>query len=83
MWISPGVAVLECIVYLVAAPTPADHMREITLHTGRMSPLPAWTQTGAVVGFEGGTQAVLNITAQLAAHGVPVAAMWLQVYLPC
>ena len=33
---------------------------------------------GLVAGFEGGTEAVRNITAQLVEHGVPVAAMWLQ-----
>jgi hypothetical protein len=54
---------------------------QVTLHTGRMQPLPAWTQTGAIVGYQGGTDAVRNITAQLALHGVPVAGMWLQVRL--
>ncbi len=83
LWVTPDSNSLDVSAYLVQAPQPAAYIQEATLHTGRMSPLPAWTQTGAIVGFEGGTEAVLNITSLLAQHGVPVAAMWLQVRLLC
>jgi len=43
-----------------------------------MAALPAWVGTGAVVGMEGGRDAVLNTTAALLAARVPVAAVWLQ-----
>lgn len=33
---------------------------EITAYTGRMKALPAWTQTGAIVGMQGGTEVVLK-----------------------
>jgi len=33
-----------------------DLITEITAVTGRMHPLPEWTQRGAIVGLEGGTE---------------------------
>ena len=33
-----------------------DLITEITAITGRMKPLPQWTQQGAVAGLEGGTE---------------------------
>ena len=33
-----------------------DLITEITAITGRMKPLPDWTQRGAVAGLEGGTE---------------------------
>ena len=33
-----------------------DLITEITAITGRMKPLPQWTQVGAVAGLEGGTE---------------------------
>ena len=80
-WITDPRGALALTLCAIAAPTPSDFIREATVHTGRMQPLPAWTQTGAIVGFEGGTAAVRNITARLVAHNVPIAALWLQVWL--
>ena len=35
-----------------------DLITEITAITGRMKPLPQWTQQGAVAGLEGGTEVI-------------------------
>lgn len=53
-------------------------IEEITAITGRMKPLPKWTQEGAVVGLEGGTKDVNHILDKLIAAEVPVKAVWLQ-----
>ena len=57
---------------------PLTLLRGISAYTGRMAALPAWVGTGAVVGMEGGRDAVLNTTAALLAARVPIAAVWLQ-----
>ena len=51
---------------------------EITSLTGRMGPLPEWSQRGAVVGLEGGTANVSEIVSRLETAGVPLAGVWLQ-----
>ena len=51
-----------------------------------MEPLPSWTQTGAVLGLEGGTETVLRdleklnpmTTDGVTGGGLPVSALWLQ-----
>jgi hypothetical protein len=45
----------------------------ITAITGRMQGLPEWTQLGAVVGLEGGTENVTEIVNRMYAAGVPMA----------
>eukprot|EP00750_Incisomonas_marina_P008867 INCI15722.1.p1 GENE.INCI15722.1~~INCI15722.1.p1 ORF type:complete len:697 (-),score=100.57 INCI15722.1:2473-4533(-) len=63
---------------ILAGNNPLDLIEQYTLWAGRMQQLPAWTQNGAVVGFEGGTAAVRNVWAQLKAANVPLAGFWLQ-----
>jgi len=63
---------------VMAALSPLELLTEITEVTGRMKPLPAWVQSGAIVGLEGGREVVTNITDTLLAAGVPIAALWLQ-----
>jgi alpha-glucosidase (family GH31 glycosyl hydrolase) len=58
--------------------SPFELIEEITLITGRMKPLPQWTQRGAIVGLEGGTQKVENIIRKIIAHNVTIGAIWLQ-----
>ena len=58
--------------------TPAELIEAYTRLSGRMPPLPAWMQQGAVIGMQGGTAAVRAMAAQLKAAGTPVAAFWLQ-----
>jgi sulfoquinovosidase len=55
-------------------------VRSISEITGRMSPLPAWTQEGAIIGLEGGTDEVLGHMQELLQpeYQLPIAAVWLQ-----
>lgn len=50
----------------------------LTNETGRMQPLPAWVDRGAILGAEGGGARVRAIVAKVAAFGVPLAGVWLQ-----
>jgi len=45
---------------------------------GRLPHPPEWTQRGAIVGLEGGTDAVLSRLRQLLEWDVPVSAVWMQ-----
>jgi alpha-glucosidase len=58
--------------------TPEALIEEYTEYSGRMRPLPGWIVGGAVVGLQGGTEKVLEISNRLEALGAPVAAFWLQ-----
>lgn len=58
--------------------SPLEIVKEITEITGRMPPLPQWTQTGAIIGLEGGTPCVTQIVDDLIANKVPISAIWLQ-----
>lgn len=58
--------------------SPAELLREHTAATGRMSPLPAWTGTGAVVGVQGGSARVRRIVERLDRAGTRIAAVWIQ-----
>ena len=60
-----------------------DLVREITAVTGRMQSLPEWTQHGAIVGLEGGTEHVQALASQLIEPDddidkLPIAAFWIQ-----
>lgn len=50
----------------------------ITSLTGRMRPLPKWTQAGAIIGLEGGTAEATEHTDTLLAANVSVSGVWLQ-----
>lgn len=64
---------------LLFATTPLGAIKAISDVTGRMQPLPKWASgSGAVVGYEGGTQAVRDMWKLLQGAGVPVSAFWLQ-----
>ena len=58
--------------------SPASLIEAHTSVVGRMPPLPAWTQQGAIVGLQGGTAKVKEALAQLDAGQVPLAGVWLQ-----
>jgi sulfoquinovosidase len=58
--------------------TPTELIKQYTEFSGRMRPLPGWILGGAVVGLQGGTQKVLDISKKLEALETPVAAFWLQ-----
>jgi alpha-glucosidase (family GH31 glycosyl hydrolase) len=57
-----------------------DLITEITAVTGRMHPLPEWTQKGAIVGLEGGTEEIVDISNRLLNNAIPVklAGVWIQ-----
>jgi alpha-glucosidase len=58
--------------------TPAELIEHYTEYSGRMRQLPGWILGGAVVGLQGGTQKVLDISERLEALDTPVSAYWLQ-----
>jgi alpha-glucosidase len=58
--------------------SPAALIRAYTEYSGRMRPLPAWVDRGAIVGIQGGTEVVRQRVADLQAAGVPLAGVWLQ-----
>jgi len=58
--------------------TPPQLIEAYTEYCGRMPPLPERILGGAVIGVQGGTQRVLDLSDQLGALGTPVAAFWLQ-----
>ena len=70
-----GHVLLGNIIYASSLP---EIITEITLITGRMVPLPRWTQTGAIVGLEGGTKVVRNLSKKLIKSGVVISAFWIQ-----
>ncbi len=58
--------------------TPGQLIAAYTQYAGRMKPLPAWVDRGAIVGIQGGTSVVRARVAALRAAGVPLAGVWLQ-----
>ncbi|MBA3616535.1 MAG: alpha-glucosidase, partial [Rubrobacteraceae bacterium] len=63
---------------ILGGETPAQLIEQYTEYSGRMRPLPEWIMSGAVVGLQGGTDRVLQISDELESLGTPVAALWLQ-----
>ena len=58
--------------------SPGALIRSYTEYAGRMRPMPAWVDRGAIVGIQGGTDIVRQRVADLQAAGVPLAGVWLQ-----
>src|ERR671911_1854634 len=63
---------------ILSGENPPELIEQYTEYSGRMRPLPEWILGGAVVGVQGGTQRVLEISEKLEALDAPVAAFWLQ-----
>lgn len=59
--------------------TPAELIEQYTAAIGRMRALPAWITKGAIVGMQGGHDAVRNVWQKLQDYDVPLSAFWLQV----
>ncbi len=57
---------------------PLDIVESFTRYSGRMSPLPAWSQKGAVVRVHGGTDKVRKAVETLIAHKTPIAGVWIE-----
>jgi len=65
--------------YIYHGQEPKDLIQQHTSIVGRMSPVAEWvSNTGIVVGWEGGTKKVLELHAQLMAANISVAGYWLQ-----
>ncbi len=63
---------------LVQGPEPRDLVRGFTEYTGRMAPLPTWSQGGPIVRLHGGSTAVREDVAEMRAAGVPLAGVWIE-----
>jgi alpha-glucosidase len=63
---------------ILSGETPAELIEQYTEYSGRMDPLPEWILGGAVVGVQGGTEKVSDLSERLEALDAPVAAFWLQ-----
>lgn len=74
---------LQLLGYLMQSPTMLNAIEAITELTGRQKVPPLWTQTGAVVGLEGGTANVTSIVDRMYAAGVPMAGECLFLLLWC
>lgn len=56
----------------------ANQVQAITVYTGRQPTLADWTQHGAILGLEGGTDEVTEQVEMMLAGGTAVAGVWLQ-----
>ena len=63
---------------ILFAETPLDLIELYTEYSGRMSALPDWVHSGAIVGMQGGTDEVRKIWSQLQEFNTPIAGFWLQ-----
>lgn len=63
---------------ILAGETPADLIESYTEVSGRMRPPPDWMLSGAVIGAQGGTERVRELSRELQTLDTPVAAYWLQ-----
>ena len=80
---APGVVTIYAAATTIkgrmfSARTPLELVKRATLYTGRMRPLPDWGHAGAIVGVQGGTRRVLELSERLIEAGVRVAGMWMQ-----
>ncbi|XP_057947807.1 uncharacterized protein LOC131143487 [Malania oleifera] len=58
--------------------SPSELIENFTETIGRPPKLPEWIITGAVVGMQGGTDAVRHVWDVLQTYDVPISAFWLQ-----
>ncbi|CAK9184055.1 unnamed protein product [Ilex paraguariensis] len=58
--------------------SPSELIEHFTETIGRPPELPEWIISGAVVGMQGGTNAVRQVWDELQTYNVPVSAFWLQ-----
>lgn len=63
---------------IFSGPTPLKALEQLTNYTGRMLPLPSWTQNGIIIRAGGGEQNILESIATAKQSGIPVAAVWVE-----
>lgn len=51
-------------------------IEEYTSYTGRMKPLPDWTQQGAIAGIQGGSERTRELVNLCEEKGIPLAGVW-------
>jgi alpha-glucosidase (family GH31 glycosyl hydrolase) len=64
---------------IVHGQNPLQLIERYTQAIGRMRELPDWILEGAIVGMQGGSQAVREMWKELESADVPISAFWLQV----
>ncbi|XP_077998213.1 sulfoquinovosidase-like [Glandiceps talaboti] len=65
-------------IYFDTAPTMLTLVQKVSAFLGRQPELPAWLHNGAVLGVQGGTDAMLGYIDQAKRHGVKISGMWIQ-----
>ena len=63
---------------ILAGNSMLELIERFTEYSGRMRALPDWFNEGAIVGMQGGTDAVNGVLTELERRGTPVAGTWLQ-----
>lgn len=71
-------AALKVDGYFMQASSMLNGITMLTEYTGRMPQLPAWVDSGAVLGIQGGQTKVNRIVEQGLHQDCPIAAVWLQ-----
>ena len=63
---------------LIAGESPLEIIEAYTEYSGRMQPLPDWTQEGAIVRSYGGSESALSKVTELDIAGGALAALWIE-----
>ena len=73
--------IIYTVVIVLIGTTPKEIITSYTAFSGRMGKLPDWLNKGAVVGMQGGTDAVLEVLSQIkqvVGSTDNIASFWLQ-----
>ncbi|XP_070561503.1 sulfoquinovosidase-like isoform X3 [Ptychodera flava] len=65
-------------MYLDTAPTMLELIQKLSGFLGTMPAMPEWLYKGAVLGIQGGTDAMLGYIDQADKYGIQVSAVWIQ-----
>ncbi|XP_070561505.1 sulfoquinovosidase-like [Ptychodera flava] len=65
-------------MYLDTAPTMLELVQKLGGFLGTMPAMPEWLYKGAVLGIQGGTDAMLGYIEQADEYGIEVSAVWIQ-----
>jgi alpha-glucosidase len=64
--------------FLTISSSPLGFLREATNYTGRMKKLPDWTQNGAIIRVDGGSERVKEALATALSYDIPLAGFWIE-----
>ena len=65
-------------IRIEAAESYPELLEKESAFLGRQPELPEWIYNGLILGLQGGTERVRELTEKTLAHGIPVAAVWCQ-----